>query len=72
MNLLESVSIQCPYCWEMIDIQVDCSITDQSYVEDCQVCCKPICLTVSITSCGMPAVEAFQENGQKHLFCIIF
>lgn len=32
----------CPYCWEEISMILDLSIADQSYIEDCEVCCRPI------------------------------
>ena len=32
----------CPYCWEEISILLDISVTAQTYVEDCEVCCNPI------------------------------
>jgi len=34
----------CPYCWESITMLLDLSAADQSYVEDCEVCCNPISL----------------------------
>lgn len=34
----------CPYCWESITMLLDLSVQDQSYVEDCEVCCNPISL----------------------------
>ena len=40
--------ISCPYCGEQIDILVDPSIAEQSYIEDCQVCCRPIVLDVTV------------------------
>ncbi len=33
---------QCPYCWETISMLVDTSVSSQTYVEDCEVCCRPI------------------------------
>ena len=36
---------QCPYCWEEISMLLDPSVS-QTYVEDCEVCCNPIELTV--------------------------
>jgi len=36
---------QCPYCWEEVSMLLDPSITQQTYVEDCEVCCNPIELT---------------------------
>ncbi|HVL00765.1 MAG TPA: CPXCG motif-containing cysteine-rich protein [Dongiaceae bacterium] len=48
MNRLEEVQVQCPYCGEDFTILVDCSEPEQSYVEDCQVCCRPIQMDVNI------------------------
>ena len=33
---------QCPYCWETISMLLDISHNNQSYIEDCEVCCNPI------------------------------
>jgi Cysteine-rich CPXCG len=33
---------QCPYCWETISMLLDNSYNNQSYIEDCEVCCHPI------------------------------
>jgi hypothetical protein len=33
---------QCPYCWEKISMLLDSSIMKSSYIEDCEVCCRPI------------------------------
>jgi hypothetical protein len=46
--LTDSVEIQCPYCGETIDIVVDGSLEQQSYIEDCSVCCRPIELSVTV------------------------
>ena len=32
----------CPYCWEEISMVLDLSAPDQEYVEDCEVCCRPM------------------------------
>lgn len=34
----------CPYCWEEISMLLDLSAGEQNYVEDCEVCCRPISL----------------------------
>ncbi|MBL3527347.1 MAG: CPXCG motif-containing cysteine-rich protein [gamma proteobacterium endosymbiont of Lamellibrachia anaximandri] len=48
MLALESRHIDCPYCGEMIEVQIDCSLDRQQYIEDCSVCCRPITLLVDI------------------------
>jgi transcription elongation factor Elf1 len=37
--------IACPFCAEKITVLLDLSAGDQSYIEDCQVCCRPIQIT---------------------------
>jgi hypothetical protein len=39
---------QCPYCWETISMLLDSSINNQTYIEDCEVCCNPISIEVTI------------------------
>lgn len=43
MGVLE-YGFTCPYCWEHITMLLDLSADQQSYVEDCEVCCNPIAL----------------------------
>ena len=45
----ETVQIDCPYCGKSIDIVVDASLEQQSYVEDCSVCCRPMELSVVVS-----------------------
>jgi hypothetical protein len=32
----------CPYCGEQISMVLDTSVAQQVYIEDCEVCCRPI------------------------------
>jgi hypothetical protein len=32
----------CPYCWENQSRLFDTSTDNQSFIEDCEVCCNPI------------------------------
>lgn len=37
---------KCPYCHEKISMLLDVSVEGaQSYIEDCEVCCRPIQLS---------------------------
>lgn len=47
MELLNR-TITCPYCGEGIEIQIDDSVDEADYYEDCSVCCRPIRVQVSI------------------------
>lgn len=62
MNGLEAANIQCPYCWEMIETTVDCSVDSQEYVEDCEVCCRPIVMTIKLSADGTPDVQVQRES----------
>ncbi len=42
---MDTVSVTCPYCFERTDLVVDPD-TEGSYVEDCEVCCRPWQITV--------------------------
>jgi hypothetical protein len=62
LSELSEQIIGCPYCGEGISILVDDSLPDQQYTEDCQICCRPIVLDVSIAPDGGVAVRARSEN----------
>ena len=36
----------CPYCGEEISVLLDPSQQEQNYVEDCEVCCNPMEISV--------------------------
>lgn len=62
MSLLEECFLDCPYCGEPISVLVDCSNDQQTYVEDCQVCCRPMVLQVAVDEQGCPQVYALRED----------
>ncbi|MCK7590106.1 CPXCG motif-containing cysteine-rich protein [Subsaxibacter sp. CAU 1640] len=45
---MEEYFFQCPYCWETISMLIDKSVTNQSYIEDCEICCNPIHIKLQI------------------------
>lgn len=53
---------QCPYCGENIELLIDRSIDHQSYIEDCQVCCQPITIDVSVSDEGEVCIFLLAEN----------
>jgi len=55
-------TISCPYCGEAISVLVDDTLPEQRYVEDCQVCCRPIVLDVTVGPVGEVSVIARSEN----------
>ncbi len=61
-NELTECGLHCPYCDAAITVLVDGSVADQSYVEDCEVCCRPIVLDVSVAPDGSMDVYPSVEN----------
>lgn len=46
------VEVQCPCCGETLSTRLDLSAGSQSYVEDCQVCCQPMQMSVQVAEDG--------------------
>ncbi len=49
---------QCPYCWETISMLLDTSLSTTSYIEDCEICCRPIQITPSFDGNELIAFSA--------------
>ncbi|MGA7540171.1 MAG: CPXCG motif-containing cysteine-rich protein [Steroidobacteraceae bacterium] len=49
---LQSRTVRCPYCGEAFETLVDLSSGSMSYIEDCQVCCRPIEFNLEIEGAG--------------------
>ncbi|MSR11719.1 MAG: CPXCG motif-containing cysteine-rich protein [Gammaproteobacteria bacterium] len=56
------VDSNCPYCGEPIQLVIDCSIAEQEYVEDCQVCCQPMLIQAVLDDDGFANVSVLTEN----------
>ncbi len=67
MELMENRGVDCPYCGERIDILIDCSVSHQDYIEDCQVCCRPIRFVVTVAADGAFQVFVADENDDNVL-----
>ena len=62
MDPLESAHIDCPYCGESLEITVDTSVGQQDYIEDCQVCCKPIQFRIRVSADGQSHIDVRSED----------
>jgi cysteine-rich CPXCG protein len=38
----EFVAVRCPWCGERLETRIDMTASEALYVEDCEVCCRPI------------------------------
>lgn len=45
--------VECPYCGESFETQVDTSSGPARYVEDCQICCQPIEFSLEVDHAGV-------------------
>lgn len=62
MQLIQEISIHCPYCGEPVSVLADASAGEQQYIEDCEVCCRPMNLRVSTSPQGDITVLAQHED----------
>jgi hypothetical protein len=58
----EEAQISCPFCGETLSILLDLSIPDQDYIEDCQVCCRPIRIAYSSADGVLISLEVQQDT----------
>jgi len=52
----------CPYCAEPITLLVDISEGDQEYIEDCEVCCRPINVSLQVHAEGFSLYLAHENE----------
>ncbi len=62
MSFLSQETVSCPYCGESIEVLIDPQETGHEYIEDCQVCCKPIIFNVEVDHAGDLCVMVRDEN----------
>jgi hypothetical protein len=46
MDLIAQTEIRCPHCGQTFPLEVDTSVEEQIFVEDCNICCRPMTLTI--------------------------
>ena len=52
----------CPHCGETISMLLDLTAGDQRYVEDCEVCCRPIEINFTVDEHGLLSWDAHAES----------
>lgn len=50
----------CPHCWQTVSAVLDLSIEEQSYIEDCEVCCNP--MQISYTANDSELIDFSAES----------
>lgn len=41
MQGVHEKAFSCPYCAAPVTVLIDTSVAEQTYIEDCEVCCRP-------------------------------
>lgn len=62
MTILHEERIGCPYCGESITVLIDDTDSNEEYIEDCQICCRPITFSVTTQMNGEIYVSVRNEN----------
>lgn len=60
--MLPGSDVECPYCGELIYLVLDASAGAQRYIEDCQVCCRPITVDMDVDADGDAVVRVQAED----------
>lgn len=60
--MLDTAKTYCPYCGEPIELVVDASVQEQTYTEDCFVCCRPIIVHAVVDELGSANVWVQSED----------
>ena len=55
---MEEHYFTCPYCWQNVSMLLDNSVFKQSYIEDCEVCCNPIQVSVEFKNSELVDFQA--------------
>lgn len=48
----EFAEVQCPSCGEVGGTMIDLTSGERAYIEDCQVCCQPMLITIHVGDRG--------------------
>jgi len=62
MSLLE-YHFNCPCCFAPISMLLDLSINIQRYIEDCEVCCRPIIIDFEVIDGEISFFDAQSDEG---------
>jgi len=46
--MINEYQAACPYCGESFSTLIDISAGSQEYIEDCQICCRPIIFNIEL------------------------
>lgn len=56
MSRIVERGVACPSCWETHTLLLDGSEPEQTYIEDCSICCHPMTVTAVFDDGELAAV----------------
>jgi hypothetical protein len=54
---LEALPATCPYCRSRIELVIDCSMTEQRYLEDCPACHRAMSVHAIVSADEIASLE---------------
>ncbi len=58
----DSISIECPHCGETFSLALDASEGSAEFTVDCEVCCRPMTVSVRVNDDGeLEGVDVVEE-----------
>ena len=58
---------QCPYCWQKISMLIEPTDEITVYVEDCEICCRPINIEYVFSNSELLNFNAFSTDENFYL-----
>ena len=65
VSLSNSENVRCPHCFENNALFVDVVYGNQSYFEDCQICCSSMLIEVRVVAGKLKSVRASKPDGER-------
>ena len=59
--MTDSVSLSCPHCGESFSLALDLSEGSAEFTVDCEVCCRPMKVTVRISDGEIEGLDVVEE-----------
>jgi hypothetical protein len=56
-GFLTEHEVECPSCWETVALELDLSVAEQSYIEDCPVCCRPMSVNYTVIDGELATID---------------
>ena len=57
----ETATVQCPYCGQNCEVELDATVANQRFTTDCEVCCRPFSVHAECELGEVLSIEAGEE-----------